>query len=419
MSVDIEDVTGDYDTAAGWGWWPPTGRATSPTCRPSCRRTATARSPSSTPTPTAWRGPGAGAGVVPGDAVALMVSNRPEFAEVVAATQRAGLRVTPINWHLTADEAAYIVGDCQARVFVADARFAEVARGRAPSARRRPPCAWRSAAPIDGFEPYDEALAAEDGSDIDDPQLGRSMLYTSGTTGPAQGRAPRRGAADVGHRRAVRLHGRAVAAPVHGPAVPRRPAGVLARRSRSTPGAAVVLMDRWSPEETLRLIAEHGITHSHLVPTMFHRLLRLPDEVRAAADVSSLADGAARRRALPGGGQAGDHRLVGPGAGRVLRGHRGHGHVRHQPRVARATGHGRQAADPRPRPHPRPRVGRAPAGRRGRHGVPEGAAGRAVRLLRRPRQDRRQLPGRPLHDGRRRLPRRGRATCSSPTAAPT
>jgi long-chain acyl-CoA synthetase len=53
-------------------------------------------------------------------------------------------------------------------------------------------------------------------------------------------------------------------------------------------GVGVVLMDKWSPEETLRLIAERRITHSHMVPTMFHRLLALPGEVRAAADVSSL-----------------------------------------------------------------------------------------------------------------------------------
>ena len=53
-------------------------------------------------------------------------------------------------------------------------------------------------------------------------------------------------------------------------------------------GVGVVLMDGWSPAETLRLVAEHRITHSHMVPTMFHRLLALPDEVKAAADVSSL-----------------------------------------------------------------------------------------------------------------------------------
>jgi long-chain acyl-CoA synthetase len=74
-------------------------------------------------------------GASSGDAVAVMVANRPEFAAVLAATQRAGLRVTPINWHLTADEVAYIVGDCEAQVFVADTRFADVA---AEAARQSP-----------------------------------------------------------------------------------------------------------------------------------------------------------------------------------------------------------------------------------------------------------------------------------------
>ena len=121
----------------------------------------------------AWRA----RGVTAGDAVALMVSNRPEFAEVIAATQRSGLRVTPINWHLTADEAAYIVDDCQARVLVADARFAAVA---AAAAAQAPGVTVRLAVGggIDGFESYDTALAAHDGADIGDPVLGRSMLYT-------------------------------------------------------------------------------------------------------------------------------------------------------------------------------------------------------------------------------------------------
>ena len=53
-----------------------------------------------------------------GDAVALLCSNRPEFVEVLLATQRSGLRLTTVNWHLTADEAGYIVDDCEARAFV-------------------------------------------------------------------------------------------------------------------------------------------------------------------------------------------------------------------------------------------------------------------------------------------------------------
>src|SRR5436190_14709202 len=71
-------------------------------------------------------------GLRAGDAVALMCSNRPEFAEVYAATLRAGLRLTPINFHLTGAEAGYIAGDCDARAFIGDARFADAVTDAAP-----------------------------------------------------------------------------------------------------------------------------------------------------------------------------------------------------------------------------------------------------------------------------------------------
>ena len=70
-------------------------------------------------------------GLRAGDAVGLVCSNRPEFAETVQCAQRIGLRFTPINWHLTADEIAYVLGDCEARAFVADSRFAEACAGAA------------------------------------------------------------------------------------------------------------------------------------------------------------------------------------------------------------------------------------------------------------------------------------------------
>ena len=225
-------------------------------------------------------------GVGAGDALAFMVTNRPEFAEVLAAAQRIGLRMTPINWHLTADEAAYIVGDCQARVFVADAAFAPVA---AAAARRAPGAEVLLAVggDIDGFESYDAAVAAEQGDDIDDPSLGRSMLYTSGTTGRPKGvhRAETPPTSLLG-----KLFGYVPGETRHLCTGPLYHAAPLAF-SLAGPlnaGVGVVLMDGWSPAETLRLIAEHRITHSHMVPTMFHRLLALPEEVRAAADLSSL-----------------------------------------------------------------------------------------------------------------------------------
>ena len=67
-------------------------------------------------------------GLRAGDAVALMCGNRPEFAEVYAACMRAGWRLTPINWHLTGGEAGYIVADCEAKAFVAEAPLAAAAR---------------------------------------------------------------------------------------------------------------------------------------------------------------------------------------------------------------------------------------------------------------------------------------------------
>jgi long-chain acyl-CoA synthetase len=225
-------------------------------------------------------------GVGPGDSVALMVSNRPEFAEVIAAINRAGIRFTPINWHLTADEAAYIVGDCQATAFVADARFGPVAAGAAEQAAGASVRLAVGGA-IDGFESYDAAVGDESSDDIDDPQLGRSMLYTSGTTGRPKGvhRAEVPPTSGLG-----RLFGYVPGETMHlctGPAYHAAPLAFSVAGPLNA-GVGVVLMDGWSPAETLRLIAEHGITHSHMVPTMFHRLLSLPDDVKAAADVSSL-----------------------------------------------------------------------------------------------------------------------------------
>jgi long-chain acyl-CoA synthetase len=228
-------------------------------------------------------------GIEPGDGVALMVSNRSEFVEVVAAVQRVGARLTPINWHLTAEEAAYIVADCGAKAFVADTRFGAVA---ADAAERVPGATACLAVGGDvggagRFEPYGPVIAGEDGDDLPDPVLGTSMLYTSGTTGRPKGvhRSEQPAAPLTG-----RLFGYRPREPRHlctGPLYHAAPLAFSLAMPLAS-GAGIVLMDGWSPAETLRLIERHGITHSHMVPTMFHRLLALPEEAKAAADVSSL-----------------------------------------------------------------------------------------------------------------------------------
>ncbi len=226
-------------------------------------------------------------GLRAGDAVALMCSNRPEFAEALLATRRSGLRFTPINWHLTGAEAGYILDDCDAKAFIAEARMVEtvcVASEAAPRATTR----LAVGGEIPGFDSYEEALAAEDITNVADPTLGTSMLYTSGTTGRPKGV----------HRQAMVVAASPIAfgagyvagRDLHLCTGPLYHAAPLAF-SLIAPlieGVGTVLMDGWEAEETLRLVAEHRITHTHMVPTMFHRLLSLPEEVRRRYDLSSL-----------------------------------------------------------------------------------------------------------------------------------
>lgn len=230
------------------------------------------------------------AGVGPGDAVALLARNRPEFVEALYAVMRVGGRMTPINWHLTAEEVAYVVDNCEAKVLLADTAFAAAAHEAAAAAPRLD-LGMAIGGPIDGFEDYEEALAAYDPSNLDDPVLGTSMLYTSGTTGRPKGvfRKP-----DAVPSALVLLCRETAACQpatdislVTGPLYHAAPLGL----NLSIPfavGVGAVLMDKWDAEETLRLTEKYGATHTHMVATMFSRLLALPDEVKQRYDVSSL-----------------------------------------------------------------------------------------------------------------------------------
>ena len=225
------------------------------------------------------------AGLKAGDAVAVLASNRAEFVEVLAATLRGGFRLTPVNWHLALDEVTYILNDCEARAVFAESRVATAG----PAAAQAPGLVLKVAigGDIEGFDAYEPALAGLDLSDISDPSLGNNMPYTSGTTGRPKGVYRPAPAVTPQMMYAMRGYDENSVQMCAGPAYHAAPMVFDVRASMGA-GCPLVLMDKWESEHILRTIAEQKVTHLHLVPIMFQRLLALPAEVKAKYDIAHV-----------------------------------------------------------------------------------------------------------------------------------
>jgi len=224
-------------------------------------------------------------GIVAGDSVAIVSKNRPEFLETYAATIRSGIRFTPVNFHLTGEEAGYVIDNCEAKAVIYDADLGTGASATEHAAG----CSVRLSVggEIDGFTPFEAALEGQDGSDIEDPVRGSQMLYTSGTTGRPKGVYRRQPPAA---RSAAQIQAAGSPGDVNlctGPAYHAAPLAFNVTSPLNS-GASIVLMDKWDALETLRLIEAYGVTHTHMVATMFHRLLQLSEEERNRYDISSL-----------------------------------------------------------------------------------------------------------------------------------
>ena len=225
-------------------------------------------------------------GLKAGDSLALICSNRAEFIEVLSATRRSGMRFTPVNWHLTADEIGYIIRDCEAKVVVGEARVSTAAAATAECPDVTLKLAVGGA--ISGFEDFDAALSGLDGSDIDDPVLGNQMMYTSGTTGRPKG--VYRPIAVPVPQAMYAMRGYDHQSSVQMCAGPAYHAAPLAFDVGAAMGAGVplVFIDKWDSEQVLATIARHRVTHLHLVPIMFQRLLALAPEVKAKHPVDHV-----------------------------------------------------------------------------------------------------------------------------------
>jgi len=227
--------------------------------------------------------------LIPGQAVAILCKNRPEFLEALLGPLRVGLRITPINWHLTPEEVCYIVENCEAKVLVSDALFAdsiEAVKKQLPEV---------TILTVDGESPhalsYEKSLSRFDGADVENPIAGRSMLYTSGTTGRPKGvfrkENPPPSQTEQLTLETANFNPETDFSICPGPAYHAAPLGLNINISLMA-GVGVYLMDKWDPEKMLGLIEEYKCTHTHMVATMFHRVLRLPEDVRTKYDVSSL-----------------------------------------------------------------------------------------------------------------------------------
>ena len=245
------------------------------------------------------------AGLRRGDAFAVVLPNGAEFFVAYLAATQAGFYLVPVNHHLVGPEIAWIVSDSGAKVLIAHERFAEAATAAADEARL--PASHRFAVGgAEGFRPYEELLDGQPDGPPGDRTLGWVMNYTSGTTGrprgirrPLSGRLPEEshlgGFLGIFGIRPFDGNVHLVCSPLYHTAVLQFAGASLHI------GHPLVLMDKWAPEAMLRAIDVHRCTHTHMVPTQFHRLLALPAEVRERYDVSAM------RHAIHGAAPCPDH----------------------------------------------------------------------------------------------------------------
>ena len=218
-------------------------------------------------------------GLQAGDAVALLLPNSIELMELYLAALQIGLYVTPINFHLVGPEVAYILSDSEAKVFVAHERFAEAARSAVEEVGFSTDRAF-SVGAIEGFRPLAELVDGQPTTTPEGRTTGAAMHYTSGTTGRPKG--VRRGLMEIDPSDMGELmtmlpglfgvgardgHVHLTVSPLYHTAV------LMWTGCALHAGHSVVLMDKWTAPEMLRLIDEQRVTYSHMVPTQFVRLL--------------------------------------------------------------------------------------------------------------------------------------------------
>ena len=231
-------------------------------------------------------------GIRPGDHVAIFMENNLRYFEVMWAALRSGLYITTVNRYLTAEEAGYIVDDCEARLVVSSHALTEIASelpGYAPNCE-----SWLAVdGAVEGYEAYESAVLEHPADKLADEPAGQTMLYSSGTTGRPKGiLRPRlthkihdsEGPVGALQKTLWNFNEDTIylsPAPLYHSA----PIGFCI--ASLALGGTVVMMPRFDEVGALQAIERFGVTHSQWVPTMFTRMLKLPKEDLSGFDLSS------------------------------------------------------------------------------------------------------------------------------------
>ena len=232
------------------------------------------------------------AGCNPGDTIAIFAENSPRYFDICWAGQRAGLYYVCISSRLTAPEVAYILKDSGAKLLIASDGLGDVARDAADEAGIA--TRWSIDGEIEGFEPLETLRPAFPETPIADEMAGTDMLYSSGTTGRPKGiRPPLEPNVPIDENNvllqiAQLMSGASEASIYLSPAPLYHAAPLRWCMAFTRLGATLVIMEKFDPEGFLAAVETYKATHSQLVPTMFVRMLKLPEEARAKYDVSSL-----------------------------------------------------------------------------------------------------------------------------------
>jgi long-chain acyl-CoA synthetase len=233
------------------------------------------------------------AGLQPGDNVAVCMENHPRYIEVLWGMHYAGLVYTACSSRLTSGELEYILNDCGAKAFVTSKYKADQAAeivAATPGVQLR----LMLDGVIDGYESYEVAVGGQPSEPLPDPRFaGMDMLYSSGTTGRPKGvlRAYAQEPLEAAPGLVPLLAGlfKFDDTTVYlSPAPLYHAAPLRYTMTVQQLGGTAVVMEHFDPERYLALVEQHHVTHTQVVPTMFVRMLKLPEEVQSRYDLSSL-----------------------------------------------------------------------------------------------------------------------------------